>query len=135
MFQARAPAPNDPLPVHLSPVDRGRSNTSYDQFAQAVAVYEASPDISPFSSKFDYALAHPDEQVLSSTNSGMGPVHGKQFATHVTWMEPRASLEKRAATPAESRRRRRQQGAAVYRLHFVKPGRSEEHGDSVLQRG
>src|SRR6266850_6331845 len=41
---------NDPLPVHLSRVDRGRSNATYDQFALAIAIYEASPDISPFSS-------------------------------------------------------------------------------------
>ena len=72
------PATNDPLPVHLSPVDRGRSNASYDQFAQAIAVYEASPDISPFSSKFDYALAHPDQQVLSSDEqAGWDLFHGK----------------------------------------------------------
>jgi cytochrome c peroxidase len=72
------PAANDPLPVHLSPVDRGRSNTTYDQFALAIAVYEASPDISPFSSKFDYALAHPDKQVLSSDEqAGWDLFHGK----------------------------------------------------------
>src|SRR5215467_4940755 len=45
--------PADPLPVHLSPVDRGRSNATYDHFALAIAAYEASPDVSPFTSKFD----------------------------------------------------------------------------------
>jgi len=62
-----APGPakqNDPLPVHLSPIDRGRSNATYDQFALAIAIYESSPDVSPFSSKFDYAIAHPDQKVL-----------------------------------------------------------------------
>jgi len=60
------PAPtSDPLPVRLSKSDRGRSNSTYDQFALAVAAYEASPDVSPFSSKFDYALAHSDQTVLS----------------------------------------------------------------------
>src|SRR5215470_11925885 len=59
------PPADDPLPVHLSPEDRGRSNATYDQFALAIAAYEAAPEISPFSSKFDYALANPDQQVLT----------------------------------------------------------------------
>jgi cytochrome c peroxidase len=58
-------APSDPFPVHLRKPDRGRSNSTYDQFALSIAMYEASPDVSPFSSKFDYALAHPDQNVLS----------------------------------------------------------------------
>jgi cytochrome c peroxidase len=56
---------DDPFPVHLSKEDRGRSNSAYDQFALAIATYEASPDVSPFSSKFDYALANPDKPVLT----------------------------------------------------------------------
>src|SRR5262249_41684600 len=59
------PSREDALPVHLSAEDRGRSNATYDQFALAIASYEAAPDISPFSSKFDYALAHADEKVLT----------------------------------------------------------------------
>jgi cytochrome c peroxidase len=58
------PAP-EPNSVHLTKVDRGRSNSTYDQFGLSVAMYEASPEVSPFTSKFDYALAHPDKQVLS----------------------------------------------------------------------
>ena len=70
--------PNDSLPVHLSATDRGRSNTTYDQFALAIAIYEASPDISPFSSKFDYAIAHADQKVLSSDEqAGWDLFHGK----------------------------------------------------------
>lgn len=60
------PPATDPLPVHLNQVDRGRSNATYDQFALSIAAYEAAPDISPFSSKFDYALANPDQQVLTT---------------------------------------------------------------------
>lgn len=61
-----APAPaNDPYPVHLDPVARGIVNETYDNAVMAIGAYEAGPEASPFSSKFDYALAHPDKQVLS----------------------------------------------------------------------
>ena len=59
-------AVEDPYPVHLGKADRGRSNSTYDQFGLSVSAYEASPDVSPFSSKFDYALANPDKPVLSA---------------------------------------------------------------------
>jgi cytochrome c peroxidase len=56
---------SDPYPIHLSKEERGRSNSTYDDFGLSISMYEASPEVSPFSSKFDYALAHPDERVLS----------------------------------------------------------------------
>lgn len=59
------PGPASRPPVSLSKADRGRSNSTYDQFGLTAAMYEASPEVSPFTSKFDYALARPDEQVLS----------------------------------------------------------------------
>jgi cytochrome c peroxidase len=52
------PAPtSNPLPVHLSTVDRGTSNSTYDHITMAMASYESSPDVSAFSSKFDAYLA------------------------------------------------------------------------------
>jgi cytochrome c peroxidase len=52
------PAPaSDPLPVHLGPVDRGRAGTTFDQMAQSIAGYEASAEVTAFSSKFDAVLA------------------------------------------------------------------------------
>ena len=64
------PAPvSDPFPVHLSPADRGQSNSTYDQFGLSAAMYEASPEVSPFTSKFDYALANPDKSVLNPDES------------------------------------------------------------------
>jgi cytochrome c peroxidase len=61
-----APAPaNDPLPVHLSPTDRGIAAASYNFMALAMASYEASAEVSSFSSKFDSALAHPDQKILT----------------------------------------------------------------------
>jgi cytochrome c peroxidase len=62
-----APAPpNDPFPVHLTPVDRGIASATYNFMALAIASFEASPEISRFSSKFDSALAHPEQQVLTA---------------------------------------------------------------------
>jgi cytochrome c peroxidase len=62
-----APAPaGDSLPVHLSPTDRGIAVAGFNLMVLAMASYEASPEISPFSSKFDSALANPDRQVLSA---------------------------------------------------------------------
>lgn len=61
------PAPaGDPLPIHLDPRARGIASASYDFMVLAIASYEASPEVSPFASKFDSALAHPAQQVLSA---------------------------------------------------------------------
>src|SRR6202048_746329 len=39
------PAPTgDPMPVHLGSLDRGRARTTFDQFAQSIAGYEASAE-------------------------------------------------------------------------------------------
>jgi cytochrome c peroxidase len=60
------PPATDTLPVHLDPLDRWIATRSYDQMVLAMASYEASPDVSPFSSRFDRALANPDQQVLTA---------------------------------------------------------------------
>jgi len=59
---------SDPLPVHLSRVDRGIVQTTFDAIAQAIAAYEGSDEVNPFSSKFDLVMADkakftPEEQV------------------------------------------------------------------------
>jgi cytochrome c peroxidase len=51
------PPADDPMPVHLGPIDRGRAATTFDQMAQSIAGYEASAEVTPFSSKFDAVLA------------------------------------------------------------------------------
>jgi cytochrome c peroxidase len=51
------PPANDEYPVHLNRADRERSDHVYDAFGLAVAAYEASPEINPFSSKYDYVQA------------------------------------------------------------------------------
>jgi cytochrome c peroxidase len=52
------PAPaSDPYPVHLSAIDRGISNSTFDHMTMAMATYESSAAVSAFSSKFDAYLA------------------------------------------------------------------------------
>jgi cytochrome c peroxidase len=51
------PPAGDPLPVHLAPVDRGRAATTFDQMAQSIAGYEASHEVTAFSSKYDAVQA------------------------------------------------------------------------------
>jgi cytochrome c peroxidase len=51
------PAAAEPLPVHLSPIDRGRANATFDQMAQSIAGYEASAEVTSLTSKFDAVLA------------------------------------------------------------------------------
>jgi cytochrome c peroxidase len=51
------PPPNDPMPVHLSAADRGRTAATFDQMAQSIAGYEASHEVTAFSSKYDAVLA------------------------------------------------------------------------------
>jgi cytochrome c peroxidase len=45
-------------PLNLSPQDRTRANNVYDHWAQSISFYEASPAVSPFTSKFDAFLAN-----------------------------------------------------------------------------
>ena len=51
------PLDSDPYPVHLSATDRQRTDHVYDGFGLAVAAYEASPQVSPFASKYDFVQA------------------------------------------------------------------------------
>jgi cytochrome c peroxidase len=55
--QPGPPAPDDPAPVHLGPLDRGRAATTFDQMAQSIAGYEASHEVTAFSSKYDVVQA------------------------------------------------------------------------------
>src|ERR1700747_3759262 len=55
--QPGPPAANDPMPVHLNELDRGRAAATFDQMAQSIASYEASAEVTTFTSKFDAMLA------------------------------------------------------------------------------
>jgi cytochrome c peroxidase len=55
------PPANDEYPVHLSASDRARSDHVYDGFALAISAYEFSPEVSPFTSKYDAVQAGKDQ--------------------------------------------------------------------------
>src|SRR5215813_12428929 len=55
--QPGPPPANAPMPVHLGPLDRGRAAATFDQMAQSIANYEASAEVTTFTSKFDAMLA------------------------------------------------------------------------------
>jgi cytochrome c peroxidase len=46
----------DTMPIKLSPEDRARANDVFDHWGESIDQYEASPDVSAFSSKFDAFL-------------------------------------------------------------------------------
>ncbi len=60
------PPPSDPFPVHLTAVDRGIVSDTFDHMALSIAQYDTTQSVSPFSSKFDFALANPTQQILSA---------------------------------------------------------------------
>lgn len=54
---SEVPGPNTiPLVVPLAPADRARVQSTFDQMGESIAAFEASPEVSPFSSKFDAFL-------------------------------------------------------------------------------
>lgn len=55
--QPGPPPAGDPSPVHLGAADRGRAAATFDQMAQSIAGYEASHEVTAFSSKYDAVLA------------------------------------------------------------------------------
>src|SRR6202166_1418238 len=52
----------NPTPLQLRTTDRTLANKDFDEFAQAIAAYESSDSVSPFTSKFDYYL-NPNSKV------------------------------------------------------------------------
>jgi cytochrome c peroxidase len=62
------PSSADQYPVHLSTADRQRADRVYDGFGLAAASYEASPEVSPFTSKYDYVQAGKEQFTTQETN-------------------------------------------------------------------
>ena len=55
------PPANDQYPVRLSVADRERADHVYDGFGLSISAYEFSPEVSPFTSKYDYVQAGKDK--------------------------------------------------------------------------
>jgi cytochrome c peroxidase len=53
-------------PIELTPQDRAKANDVYDHWGQSISFYEASPNVSPFTSKFDAFLKNPTTNPLTS---------------------------------------------------------------------
>ena len=126
------PAPvTDPFPVHLGKADRGQSNSTYDQFGLSVAMYEASPQVSPFSSKFDYALANPDKPVLAPERIGRWNLFRGRAMCNTCHLDGTENTTRQRSpapiTPANA-------GASrpFYRLHVEQPRAPQKPGHSVL---
>jgi len=71
------PSQSDRLPVHLDEVGRGIARTTFDDMALSIAAYEASSEVSPFSSKFDAVIGKtatftPQEQLGYQLFRGKG---------------------------------------------------------------
>jgi cytochrome c peroxidase len=65
-------------PLSLSAEDRGQANAAYDEFALSIDAYEASPDVSAFSSKFDgYLAGNAQFQLTSKEKAGYDIFRGK----------------------------------------------------------
>jgi cytochrome c peroxidase len=72
-----APPPdNDEYPVHLSVADRARTDHVYDGFGLAISAYEFSPEVSPFSSRYD-AVQAGKEQFTAQEKLGYELFRGK----------------------------------------------------------
>jgi cytochrome c peroxidase len=72
------PAGSNPNPVlaMLSPEDQRLVISDYDHAAQSMAAYEAGPSVSPFNSKFDFALAG-QTTLTADELAGWNLFHGK----------------------------------------------------------
>jgi cytochrome c peroxidase len=52
------PAPDpDAFPLHLSAIDRGTAQSTFDRIGLSIAAFEGSPEVNAFSSKYDHVQA------------------------------------------------------------------------------
>jgi cytochrome c peroxidase len=104
---AATPGPgpaNNPNPVlaMLSPADQNLVISAFDHAAQSTAAYEAGPEVSSFTSKFDYALAHPTQAVLSKDElAGWNLFRGKAHC-NTCHLDGTENINKSHITPADA---------------------------------
>jgi cytochrome c peroxidase len=97
----------NPAALSLSARDRGIAEATFDAFAQSIAAYEASPEVSPFSSKYDHVLAG-TARFTASEQRGLTLFNGtaKCMTCHETAVTPGAATPFRGLTV-------RQRGAVI----------------------
>lgn len=79
----------NPTVLTLSPADRAQATTTFHEFGLSIATYEAGPEVSPFTSKFDYYLK--GQVSLTPTETmGMQLFQGKGNCTACHAMTPAA---------------------------------------------
>jgi cytochrome c peroxidase len=104
---AATPGPgpaNNPNPVlaMLSPADQNLVISDFDHAAQSTAAYEAGPEVSSFTSKFDFALAHPTQAVLSKDElAGWNLFRGKAHC-NTCHLDGTETVAKSHITPADA---------------------------------
>jgi cytochrome c peroxidase len=99
------PAPaNNPNPVlsMLSQADQNLVISDYDRAAQSMAAYEAGPEVSPFSSKFDYALAFPTQKVLSADELAGWNLFRSKAKCNTCHLDGTENIKKSHITPADA---------------------------------
>jgi hypothetical protein len=80
---AGPPSADDLRPVHLSAADRGRAAATFDQMAQSITVYEASHEVTAFSSKYDAVPAGKARSSRRKSRRDMTCFEAKRNATSV----------------------------------------------------
>jgi cytochrome c peroxidase len=103
------PAPKaDLLPVHLTPLNRGIAQATYDKIAEAIAAYEGSSEVNSFSSKYDYVMAG---KATFTPDEDAGYQLFRSDATHCNECHRDGGSGR---------------GAVVYRFHGFEPGPAAE---------
>ncbi len=104
---AMTPGPgptNDPQPVlsMMSQADQNLVISAFDHAAQSTASYESGPEVSSFSSKFDFALANPTQSVLTADElAGWNLFRGKAHC-NTCHLDGTESITTGKITPADA---------------------------------
>jgi len=115
-------------PVHLSPEDRTRSNTAYNEWGLSIDAFEQSAAVSAFSSKFD-AYLKGNYVMTTDEMAGYNLFRGKGTATPAIWTAGQPPRRPRRPTDLPQQRRHRysrEHGAAVHLLRFGQSRSAEE---------
>jgi cytochrome c peroxidase len=95
------PTPN-PVLAMLDPADHNLVISAYDHAAMSMAAYEAGPEVSPFSSKFDYALANPDKKVLTKDELAGWDLFRGKGTCNTCHLDGTENIKKGKITPADA---------------------------------